>query len=318
MPPIQIARRAPAALAGLALGALVACSPSAGDAPAGDSAVGDTTAAAAAAPSRLADATDQFLDGDGARLRYRVLGAGEPVVLLHGLGSTLDAWQPVADSLAATHRVILLDQRGHGGSSRHEQPAEYGAALGEDVVRLLDHLGVRRAHLVGHSLGAIVASSVAVRHPDRVATVSLVAPPFYEDSATAERALAPFAGQVERGEGMRGFLAHFAPELPDSLADRFAAEMGESTDRATFRGVFRSFGAISVGRAGVSASRVPALVVAGGRDMLLAQDRALAGWWPGSRFVEVPEADHVGVGYHPATLAAIREQLGRAPADPGR
>ena len=106
MPPIQVTRRAPrrgapAALAGLALGALVACSPSAGDAPAGDSAVGDTTAAAAAAPSRLADATDQFLDGDGARLRYRVLGAGEPVVLLHGLGSTLDAWQPVADSLAA-------------------------------------------------------------------------------------------------------------------------------------------------------------------------------------------------------------------------
>ena len=130
------------------------------------------------APRRLAAAPDRVLTTGDVRLRYRVVGSGEPVVLLHPLGASLEMWGRFADSLATQYRVIALDQRGFGQSSKFADPARFGAEMSTDVVRLLDHLRVRRAHVVGYSLGAAVASHLAVRAPDRVATVSLVAGPF--------------------------------------------------------------------------------------------------------------------------------------------
>ena len=81
--------------------------------------------------------------------------------------------------------MIALDQRGHGRSSTFTHPARCGTAMADDVVRLLDRLHVRRAHLVGHSMGALVAANIAARYPERVASAALVAAPLYADSAAA-------------------------------------------------------------------------------------------------------------------------------------
>ncbi|MET9831563.1 alpha/beta fold hydrolase [Streptomyces sp. NPDC006385] len=106
-------------------------------------------------------------------IHHSVTGTGPDVVLLHGVGLDHTMWRRCLPALAANHRVTRVDLRGHGASP----PAEPGTSLAElaaDVAEVLDHIGAPRAHLVGFSLGALVAQHIAAHHPARVATLSLV------------------------------------------------------------------------------------------------------------------------------------------------
>lgn len=266
-------------------------------------------ASAPPAPVPLARAPDRHFTAGDVKLRFRETGSGEPVVLLHGFASDIGSWSGLGDSIATEYRVVALDQRGHGGSGRPAAASGYGREMGEDVIRLLDHLGLPRAHLVGHSMGGVIAAYAAVRYPARIATVSLLAPPFYADSAAAASIMSPFAADLRRGDGLRGFLRRFAPELPDSAVEAFNAEMMAAGDRDMMIGVMRTFGGFTVGQQGVATASVPALVAVGENDVLASQARDLAGWWPHARLLQIPGADHVSILAHPEALAAIRAQL---------
>lgn len=118
----------------------------------------------------------QTLDANGVKIRYYVQGKGEPVVLIHGWLSSADInWKVngVSDLLAKNFHVIALDIRGHGRSDKPMKEDAYGAELVEDVARLLDHLKIKKAHIVGYSMGGIIAGSFLVKHPDRVLTGTL-------------------------------------------------------------------------------------------------------------------------------------------------
>ncbi|MFO0947208.1 MAG: alpha/beta fold hydrolase [Planctomycetota bacterium] len=83
----------------------------------------------------------------------------EPVLLIHGFSaSILMQWgvPGILDRLASNHQVIAFDCRGHGKSDKPHDPSMYGANLAEDAIRLLDHLGVKKAHVVGYSMGGRV------------------------------------------------------------------------------------------------------------------------------------------------------------------
>jgi pimeloyl-ACP methyl ester carboxylesterase len=121
-------------------------------------------------------AQDQFFDLNGVRIRYVDQGSGQPVVLLHGFGGSLESgWVEtgVLPNLARDYRVIALDYRGHGQSDKPHDPKSYGRHMGQDVVRLLDHLNIARAHIVGHSLGAGITATLLTTHPDRFLTATL-------------------------------------------------------------------------------------------------------------------------------------------------
>ncbi|MGH8574654.1 MAG: alpha/beta fold hydrolase [Gammaproteobacteria bacterium] len=128
----------------------------------------------------LATAPDRFFTEGGVRIRYRDFGRGEPVVMTHGYTDRLEMWTGLADSLASTHRVIALDARGFGLSSKPADPAAYGMPMADDVARLLGHLRIGRAHLVGYSMGAAIAGNLVARYPSRVATASLIGGPFFQ------------------------------------------------------------------------------------------------------------------------------------------
>jgi pimeloyl-ACP methyl ester carboxylesterase len=121
--------------------------------------------------------TVEHFDSDGVTIRFVQAGQGEPVVLSHGFGGSADgAWvQPgtfaaIAD---AGFRVIAIDHRGHGGSEKPHDPDAYGRNMAEDVRRLLDHLQVDRAHIVGYSMGAKVANTFCNRYPGRTLSLTL-------------------------------------------------------------------------------------------------------------------------------------------------
>ena len=268
-----------------------------------------TPAAAIAAPTPLLAAADHYFMSGDARLRYRDIGQGDPVILVHGLTRSLADWTGVADTLARDHRVIALDVRGFGKSTRFSDPARLGSQMAADIVRLLDHLDIPRAHLAGHSMGASIAAKVATLHPDRVRSVTLLAGAFSEDTTAFAKDEAGFAADVEQGRGMTRFLRWLFPAYPDSVIAAFNAEAMSTNDPGTIGAALRSVGALMVLPHAAHRVRAPALVVVGAGDPLLPQSRWLASWWPGAQLLEIPDADHIAVLYHPKVLSAMRSLM---------
>lgn len=102
-------------------------------------------------------------------------GAGAPVVLVHGYTSHAEyKWfnTGVVDALKGNHRIIALDCRGHGRSDKPHDGAQYGPQMAEDVIEILAHLGVQKAHLHGYSMGGGIVTQLLDRHPDRWITAA--------------------------------------------------------------------------------------------------------------------------------------------------
>jgi len=104
---------------------------------------------------------------NGIRIWYATFGRGEPVVMLHGGLANANYWGHQVRALQQHYRVIVMDSRGHGRSSRNEQAYGYDL-MASDVLALMDHLGIRRAAIVGWSDGAIIGLDIAMHHPERV------------------------------------------------------------------------------------------------------------------------------------------------------
>lgn len=270
------------------------------------------TAPAAAISLRgtsLAAAPDHVLTTGDVRLRYRVIGTGDPVVLLHGYSRSLTDWYGLADSLAKEYQVIALDARGFGQSSRFTDPSRYGDAMVDDVVRLLDHLGVRQANVVGHSMGAVMAANLALRHPTRVRTATFAAGVF-RDSLGAVQLGAPTIASLERGEGLRPLLAWLFPMLPDSVLIPIDRQAMAENDRGALLAVLRNLPFIRQ-KARAATLRIPTLGVVGSADPLAPDSRELATWWPGVQVIVVDGANHGDIIARPEFLAALRALVAR-------
>lgn len=122
------------------------------------------------------DTPSQTFDSNGTKIAYFVQGKGEPVVLIHGwLSSSSVNWTLPGTTaiLAKDYKVVALDVRGHGMSDKPAAEEAYGPQLVEDVVRLMDHLKIEKAHIVGYSMGGIIAGNFIARHPNRVLSGTL-------------------------------------------------------------------------------------------------------------------------------------------------
>ncbi|GAY16762.1 alpha/beta fold hydrolase [Mycobacterium sp. shizuoka-1] len=117
-----------------------------------------------------------FIEVDGRRTRVRTDGdpARPPVLLVHGIGRSMDDWAPQYERLAQSHRVITLDVPGFGFSERPREPITL-ASLANGVTGTLDAIGeTRPVHVVGNSLGGAIAQQLLAEHPDRVASLALI------------------------------------------------------------------------------------------------------------------------------------------------
>jgi pimeloyl-ACP methyl ester carboxylesterase len=124
----------------------------------------------------IAAAESQFFDAKGVKIHFLIEGTGEPVVLIHGLDSSARInWQMpgTIDALARDHQVIAVDLPGYGESDKPADPAAYGEQWVDDVILLLDHLNIRKAHIVGYSMGGMVALKLIAEHPERVISGTL-------------------------------------------------------------------------------------------------------------------------------------------------
>ncbi len=118
-----------------------------------------------------------FANSDGFRIHYETFGDGDPIILVHGWGSSLkDNWVSTGwiETLRPMHRVVALDVRGHGDSDKpHEQAAYSYARMSRDVLHVMDHLGIAKAGYVGYSMGAFMGASLLGHARDRFSSMIL-------------------------------------------------------------------------------------------------------------------------------------------------
>jgi 3-oxoadipate enol-lactonase len=110
---------------------------------------------------------------NGIRIHYDTHGEGDPVLLISGLSAPSANWLFQVKGLAPHYRVITFDNRGAGESDLPEAPVYPTAQMADDAAAVLEHLDIKRAHVVGHSMGGTIAMELAIRHPRRVRSLSL-------------------------------------------------------------------------------------------------------------------------------------------------
>jgi aminoacrylate hydrolase len=145
-----------------------------------------------------------------AEIWYEEHGKGEPLLLVSGLGGVASYWKPNLASLAAKYRVIVHDHRG-AGQSTHSRIRYSVDQMTDDLVRLMDHLKIERAHLVGHSTGGAIGQTLAIRSPERLNKLVLFATwtkadKFFRQLFAARRALLTQVGKEAYVRGGTLFL----------------------------------------------------------------------------------------------------------------
>jgi pimeloyl-ACP methyl ester carboxylesterase len=155
---------------------------------------------------------------DGCELAYAVSGDGPPLLLLHAFPLALFMWDPQAEALAATHRVIRFDARGFGASDPAAGPLTM-ERIADDGAALLDHLGVRQAVVGGCSMGGYAAFAFVRRHPGQVRALYLQDTRAGADTADAKANRVRLAGRVS-SEGASVAVEAFLPKLTGETTQR--------------------------------------------------------------------------------------------------
>lgn len=245
-------------------------------------------------------------------LPVRESGSGEPIVLLHGLGTTGEEFALLAATLAGEFRVIVPDLRGHGRSAH--LPGPYTAeAMAADLNSTLDALGVAAAHVLGHSHGGAAAQVFARQHPERVRTLLLVATYTRQRLTWWERVIGKLAPPAVMLLGTRR-LAWFVHRLRPAGGGRKLTPQAAALRAATLAGNSSWQLAAALRAAGSFDSRdwletlqVPTLVVAGLQDyvVLPRQARLLAAGIPAAHLQVLDDGGHELTLSHVAELAQI-------------
>jgi len=251
----------------------------------------------------ITPSTTGYADVNGLHLYYETYGSGAPLVLLHGGMLTIDLnFASLIPTLARTHTVIGVEMQGHGRTANIDREITY-ANLATDIVALLDHLGIERAAVLGHSMGGGVALELAVNHPDRVS------------------AIVPISASVSK-DGMH-------PDLLDPSTFETSSIMPTAQDFADFKGAYErlsphpeQFDAFLMSLSGMDSDfagwtdeqlagiSCPVLIVQGDNDFTtVAHAGVMLAKIPNSTLAVIPATTHMQVTRRDTILLPVLEQF---------
>jgi pimeloyl-ACP methyl ester carboxylesterase len=224
-------------------------------------------------------------DSDDVKIHYTAEGHGQPVILIHDLYSSakMNRELPgITAELGKQFQVIALDNRGHGQSGKPEAEGEYGAKMAGDIVRLMDHLRIPKAHVVGYSTGGMITMKLLTTHPDRVISAVL---------------------------GGMGWLK------TDSSLQRFWEMMPARGNQRVPSACLHGFANLAVTEAEVKAVRVPVTLIVGDRDpcrrMYVEPLRQIRPDWPEHI---IADAGHLGCIMKPDFKTQLESALSASSA----
>jgi pimeloyl-ACP methyl ester carboxylesterase len=253
----------------------------------------------------------------GAQIYWEEHGAGDPLLLIMGLGATLEWWQRLMPIVTPSYRTVVYDNRGVGRSD--VPPGPYTIPqMAEDAVAVMDAAGMATAHVFGASMGGMIAQELALNHPERVRSLVLgctacggkEAVPADKEVRTAMSARA----NVSREEAswlMAPFIFDAGTpreRMAEDIAHRLTATVGNDGYFAQLAGIREWPGS----HARLGALTMPTLVIHGETDRLVPAEngRIIAAAIPGSRLVMIPRASHIFfTDQFEATSAALLDFL---------
>lgn len=249
----------------------------------------------------------EHFSSDGVDIAFLDGGEGDPILLIHGFASNhVVNWGATGwiDTLKRDgRRVIAMDVRGHGKSEKLRDPESYPLALlAEDAARLLDHLGIQRADVMGYSMGARITVAMALDSQDRMRSMILggmgyaMVEGMKGEDAIVAALEAPSLDDVE-GEPGRAYRKFAEQTGSDTLA--LAACMRRA--RQTFT------------PEDLSTIHIPTLIAIGDKDSVAGSGEKLAALIPGSESVVIPNRDHMLATGDRHYKAAVLDFLARRP-----
>lgn len=236
----------------------------------------------------------------GVPISYTDEGEGPPVVLLHGfaVNGRLNWRLPgVTETLTQDLRVISMDVRGHGRSGKPYDPNSYGLAMVEDVPRLLDHLGLERAHVVGYSLGGFIALKLATMSPERLLSIAALGAGWEPPGNTAFlEALPKLADALEAGKGIGPLMGNLGDERrKPGLKHRLWVKLltRHFNDPRALIPMIRSLPLLAITEEELRNINTAVCSIVGGRDPLTASVDAMRGKLRRHTVLVIEDADHL-------------------------
>jgi pimeloyl-ACP methyl ester carboxylesterase len=256
-------------------------------------------------------------DSGGVKIHDVVRGKddGEPVLLIHGFLGDIDRqWAPQIKALVNDYKVLALDCRGHGASEKPHDSKKYGLEMVKDVARLLDHLKIDKAHIVGYSMGGGIALQFAVRHPERVR--SLTVGGAGRPQPGRQQLLDALADSLEQGKGISPLILALTPrgqakptEVQLGLMNNLllARQDTKALTAMVRSGVNNKDLELTEGQ--VKGIRVPVLALIGEIDPFREEVDGLKKWLPSMKIVVIEKADHITAFIRPEFISALKQFL---------
>lgn len=234
-----------------------------------------------------------YFDSDGVRIRYIELGSGEPVIAIHGFTGNSDSWLERVSGLAKNHRLILFDQRGHGLSDKPHSVSEYGREMGHDVIRLMDHLNIPKAHIFGYSIGVAPIGMVITENESRFIS-------------------AVFGGGAARWEwgDSRDLLnQHTYERLRNSSRQQPLGSSMQGQDQIALASLRLGEKELLVSKQSLSNLSLPILAIVGSEDPALEAVESFKNSVPTIELVVVEGETHLSLPQHPEFIESVQDFL---------
>jgi pimeloyl-ACP methyl ester carboxylesterase len=263
-------------------------------------------------PSREQRAAENmpFLDTDGATIHYSRDGQGPPVLLIQGVGVVGNGWRPQIDGLSDRHTLVAFDNRGFGQSTIRDGTLTI-EKMAEDALALMDSQRFDRFHVVGHSMGGVIAQEVALRAPERVLSLAFMCT-FARGKEGAAMSVPMLVTSLRMRIGTRAMRRNAFLEL--IMPARYLDEIDRAELAATLAPLFgydlanqpffvmqqlKAMARYDAGARLATLSAIPTIVVSASEDRVAPakNGRALAAAIPGAKYIELEGAGH-GVTIH--------------------
>jgi len=249
---------------------------------------------------QVADDASRLVQVGDIKMGYRTYGNGYPLVMIMGSGSTMKLWEPgLIRTLSSSFKLIVFDNRGVGNTEVGQRPFTI-EQFADDTAGLMDALDIQQAHVLGWSMGALIAEEVALRHPDKVNHLVLYAAhckaDLFPPTPEVMQKLMDRSGTPAE-QGMRFISLLFAPDWPQSHRGRLKEIFFRPLGKTPVKTVAKQ--AMAIGTWKGCCDRLdqitnPTLVIAGADDVLVPSQNApyLADKIPNAQLVLFENSGH--------------------------
>ena len=253
---------------------------------------------------------------DGAQIAYGRIGKGRPLLVLNGFGATSSDWDPsFIDRLASSNELILLNNRGIGGSTDDGQPFDI-ERLAADAAHVIEILGIERANVMGWSMGGFIAQALAVKYKDRVGKLILLS----TDPGGTEADLASSGvwsklldtSGTPNEQARRMMFLLFPTDVAESFYAQFGDIVAAAHAKLSVQLLNRQAAAMDEWhRNGLTSQlrhlRVPVLITTGTEDIVIPASNALklVNTIPGAWLAQFPHGGHAFIAQYPRALADL-------------